>query len=139
MDDIIKTFRGLSVSDLQSAPDIGPKVAESIYGWFHDQKNIEFLNRLARGGVVVIAEKHNAAAEKFAGKTFVLTGTLESLARETAKEKIRALGGDVSGSVSVKTDYVVAGSEPGSKYEKAKELGVKILDEKQFLELLGSH
>jgi DNA ligase (NAD+) len=74
--------------------------------------------------------------EKFFGKTFVLTGSLSSLSRETAKEKIRELGGDAAESVSKKTDYVVAGVAPGSKYEKAKKLGVKILDEEEFLKLI---
>ena len=70
------------------------------------------------------------------GKTFVITGSLESMSREEAKEKIRELGGDASESVSKKTDYVVAGSEPGSKYEKGKKLGVKILNEEEFLKLI---
>jgi DNA ligase (NAD+) len=74
---------------------------------------------------------------KFAGKKFVITGGLESMSREQAKEKIRELGGDASESVSKKTDYLVAGSDPGSKYEKAKELGVKVIEEKDFLDLLG--
>ena len=70
------------------------------------------------------------------GKTFVLTGSLESMSRDEAKEKIREMGGNVSESISNKTDYLVAGNEPGSKYEKAKELGVKILNEKEFLKIL---
>ena len=126
-------FKKLTLEDLQKVPDIGPKIAQSIYDWFHDPKNGEFLNRLARAGVTVVGEKHSAVAEKLKGKTFVLTGSLASLTREAAKEKIRALGGDVSESVSVKTDYVVAGSEPGSKYEKAKRLGVQVISEQQFL------
>jgi DNA ligase (NAD+) len=137
--DIADFFKKLTLEDLQKAPDIGPKVAQSIYDWFRDSKNGEFLKRLARAGVTVMGEHHGAGAEKFTGKTFVLTGSLVSLAREAAKEKIRALGGDVSESVSAKTDYVVAGSEPGSKYEKAKKLGVQVINEKQFLELLGNH
>jgi len=133
IEDVMKKFRDISLENLQKVPDIGPKVAQSIYDWFHDPKNGEFLDRLARAGVIVIGETHGAKSEKLAGKTFVLTGTLTSLDREAAKEKIRALGGDVSESVSAKTDYVVVGVEPGSKYEKAKRLGVKILDEKEFL------
>jgi NAD-dependent DNA ligase len=78
----------------------------------------------------------NAAALPLAGKTFVLTGTLPSMTREEATEKIEALGGHVTGSVSKKTDYILAGAEPGSKFDKAKELCVKIIDEAQFRELL---
>ena len=76
------------------------------------------------------------SAFKLKGKTFVLTGSLELMSRDKAKEKIRELGGDVSESVSKKTDYVITGNEPGSKYERAKELGVKILAENDFLKLL---
>jgi DNA ligase (NAD+) len=134
--DILKTFEELSLDDLQKVPDIGPKVAESIHRWFHEQRNIKFLERLAKAGVIVTAEPRTAAHGKLAGKTFVLTGTLESMSREEAKEKIRARGGEASESVSKKTDYVVAGSEPGSKYEKAQKLGVKIIDEKEFSRML---
>ena len=129
-------FKKITLENLQKAPDIGPKVAQSIYDWFHDPKNENFLDRLERAGVIVVAEKLDVGSEKFIGKTFVLTGSLESLTREAAKEKIRTLGGDISESVSLKTDYVVAGSEPGSKYEKAKKLGVSILNENDFLRLL---
>jgi len=134
--DIAGLFKEITLEDLQKAPDIGPKVAQSIYDWFHDPKNENFLDRLERAGVIVVAEKHDVGSEKFIGRTFVLTGSLESLTREAAKEKIRTLGGDISESVSSKTDYVVAGSEPGSKYEKAKKLGVSILNENDFLRLL---
>ncbi len=111
-------------------------MAQSIYDWFHAERNAEFMERLADAGVTVTAEPRTAAGGKLAGKTFVLTGTLASLGREEAKEKIRALGGEASESVGKKTDYVVAGAEPGSKYEKAQKLGVKIIDEKEFLQML---
>lgn len=137
--DILKKFRDGSLEDLQKIPDIGPKVAQSIHEWFREPRNVKSLERLEEAGVIVTVAPRRAANAKFAGKTFVLTGSLASLSREEAKEKIRALGGDPSGSVSAKTDYVVAGSEPGSKYEKAKRWGVEILNEKQFLELLKNH
>lgn len=134
--DILKMFEKLSLDDLQKVPDIGPKVAQSIYDWFRESRNVKFLEHLEEAGVLVTAEPRSATSGKLAGKTFVLTGSLASMSREAAKEKIREQGGDASESVSKNTDYVVAGSEPGSKYEKAKKLGVKILNEKEFLELL---
>jgi DNA ligase (NAD+) len=137
---ILKTFRELSLDDLQKIPDIGPKVAQSIYDWFHEARNAKLLERLEKAGVEIEAEPRPGAGarknEKIAGKTFVLTGSLESMSRDEAKEKIRAEGGDASESVSSKTDYLVAGNEPGSKFEKAKKLGVKVIGEKEFLALL---
>ena len=101
-------------------------------------KNLKkLLERFERFGVVVEVERRNAKSSTLAGKSFVITGTLGSMSREEAKEKIRVLGGDVSESVSRKTSYVVAGSEPGSKHERAKELGVEILDERGFLKIIG--
>ena len=131
--EIMKSF---SLESLQEIPDIGPRVAQSIYDWFRNEKNIKFLEKLEKAGVEIISDKRQATSDKLKGLTFVLTGTLETISRDQAKEKIRALGGDVSESVSKKTDYLVAGSEPGSKFDKAKQLGVKILSEKEFLELL---
>ncbi len=135
--DIVKEFQDLSLEDLQQIPDIGPKVAQSIYDWFHERRNIEFLKRLADAGIEIEPSRLSSFASRLSGKTFVLTGSLESLEREVAKEKIRALGGEVSESVSKKTSYVVVGAEPGSKYEKAQKLGVTILNEKEFLKLIG--
>ena len=133
--DILKVFQKLSLDDLQRAPDIGPKVAESIYGWFREPRNVKFIERLEKAGVEVEAEPRKELGH-LAGTTFVLTGGLAAMSREAAKEKIRTLGGDASENVSKKTDYVVAGTDPGSKYEKAKKLGVKILDEAEFLKLI---
>ena len=138
--DIAKVMKGLSAEDLQRAKDIGPVVAKSIHDWFHEPRNARFLERLEAAGVEVEAEhkgaKPDARNPKIAGKIFVLTGSLESMDRETAKEKIRAQGGETSESVSKKTDYVIAGAEPGSKYEKARELGITIIGEKELLALL---
>jgi DNA ligase (NAD+) len=136
--DISHLFQKLSLDDLQKVPDIGPKVAQSIYDWFRESRNIKFLDRLADAGISIEPPPQRATRNsQLAGKSFVLTGTLESLDREAAKEKIRAMGGEVSESVSKKTSYVVVGAEPGSKFEKAKKLGVEILDESKFRKLLG--
>jgi DNA ligase (NAD+) len=136
--DIARVFAGLSLEDLQKAPDIGPKVGQSIYDWFREKRSVDLLTRLEKAGVTVGAmPARSATSARLAGKTFVITGSLESMDRESAKERIRAQGGDASESVSKKTSYLVAGAEPGSKYEKAKTLGVKIIDEKELLKLLG--
>ena len=124
-----------TVEKLQSIQDIGPKVAESIRDWFHDPRNIALLKKLDDAGVTFEAaprKKHG----NLSGKTFVVTGTLASLSREEAKDAIRRAGGGVSESVSKKTDFVVVGENPGSKYESAKKLGVAILDEQAFLKLI---
>jgi DNA ligase (NAD+) len=135
--DIARAFATLSLEDLQEAPDIGPKVGQSIYDWFREKRSIDLLARLEKAGVTVEAMPARSATHaRLAGKTFVITGSLESMDRESAKEKIRAQGGDASESVSKKTSYLVAGSEPGSKYDKAQKLGVEIVDEKEFLKLL---
>ncbi len=133
---IIKTFENLSLDDLQVVQDIGPKVAQSIYDWFREKRNIDLLRRLGDYGVSVEALPRSATSGKLSGKSFVITGSLESMSREEAKEKIRELGGEASESVGKKTDYLVAGFEPGSKYQKAEKLGVKIIGEKEFIEML---
>jgi DNA ligase (NAD+) len=135
---ILKVFTTLSLEDLQKAPNIGPKVGQSIYDWFRETRSQDLLARIERAGVIVEAmPARSAASSRLVGKTFVITGSLTSIDREGAKERIRAQGGDASESVSKKTSYLVSGAEPGSKFEKAKALGVKIIDEKEFLALLG--
>jgi DNA ligase (NAD+) len=133
---ILKKFRELSLDDLQKVPDIGPKVAQSIYDWFREPRNAKLLERLEKAGVEMEMPAGVITRGKLAGQSFVITGSLESMSREEAKEKIREQGGDASESVSSKTSYLVTGSEPGSKYEKAKKLGVKVIGEEEFLALL---
>lgn len=133
---VIEEFKKLTIEALQKIPDIGPAVAGSIHEWFSDKHNIELLKRLESLGVTLLAEKR-VKDTRFAGKTFVLTGSLESMSRDEAKEKIRALGGETSESVSKKTSYVVAGAEAGSKLQKAQQLGVPTLDEQEFLKLIA--
>ncbi|MBI4101530.1 MAG: NAD-dependent DNA ligase LigA [Candidatus Nealsonbacteria bacterium] len=132
----LEKLKESGLEDLQAISEVGPKVSQSIRQWFQNRKNLDFLARLIEVGVEVKGEQGKARGQKLSGLTFVLTGSLETLTRGRAKEKIRSLGGDVSESVSRKTDYVVAGSEPGSKYEEAKKLGVKILTETEFLQLI---
>lgn len=133
---ISKALKGMSIEELQEIPDIGPKVAQSIYDWFRESRNERFVEKLDEVGIRLESYKPKARNSQIAGLIFVLTGGLESMSREEAKEKIRASGGEVSESVGKKTDYVVAGSEPGSKLEKAKKLGVKIISEEELRSLL---
>ncbi|OGZ43060.1 MAG: hypothetical protein A2719_01705 [Candidatus Ryanbacteria bacterium RIFCSPHIGHO2_01_FULL_45_22] len=129
-------LQGLSVDDLKNIPGIGDKVAESIYSWFHDKHHIIYLEKLDKVGIHVEIPKLKIAGLSLRGKSFVFTGEMEHMSRDEAKEKVRALGGDVSESVSKKTGYVVVGENPGSKYNKAQEFGVTILHEKEFLQLI---
>jgi DNA ligase (NAD+) len=128
------------VEQLQEAPDVGPIVAESIAAFFRESHNREVIEQLRAAGVKWAEGKpaEKPSAGPFAGKIVVLTGSLAAMSRDEAKERIEALGGKVTGSVSKKTDFLVAGEEAGSKLDKAKELGVAVLDEEQFLELLGA-
>ena len=126
-----------SIQQLAEVEDIGEVIAQSLIQWHGDDRNRQLVERLRRAGLNFTSALHNPAAAlgPFAGQTFVLTGTLPTMSREQAAAKIEALGGKVSSSVSKKTDYVVAGVEAGSKLEKAQKLGVKIIDEAEFLKL----
>jgi len=116
--------------------DIGPIVAQSIYDWFYQKRSLQFLEKLKKAGVKIEISKIEVKKLKLKGLTFVLTGGLETMTRDEAKKKIRELGGEISESVSKKTDYVVAGKEPGSKFEKAKKLRVKTIGEQDLFKLL---
>ena len=124
---------------LRQVNDVGPVVAQSIVAFFSEPHNIEVVKALRAHGVQWVEHEVQAVRESpLSGKTFVLTGTLATMTRDQAKENLETLGAKVSGSVSKKTDYVVAGAEAGSKLDKAKELGVAVLDEQQFLALFKS-
>lgn len=122
---------------LEQVPDVGPVVAASIRRFFLEPHNVAVIDALLHAGVTPAETTGQAADLTLAGKTFVLTGALSTMSREQAKALIEARGGKVAGSVSKKTDYVVAGVEAGTKLDRARELGVNILDETQFREMLG--
>jgi DNA ligase (NAD+) len=126
---------GASEEELTRINDVGPKVAQAIREFFDNKRNLDLVERLRKAGLTFAAEKR-VRGSKLEGLTFVLTGTLPTLTREVAKERIESAGGKVSGSVSKKTNYVVAGEESGSKLDKATSLGVKVLDEGGLMELL---
>ena len=121
---------------LQQAEEVGPKVSQSIRQFFHEPRNRELVERLRKAGLTFEHTIRKKTSGALLGKTFVLTGTLPNLAREDAKARIESAGGKVTGSVSKKTDYVVAGADPGSKLDKANELGIPVLGEPELLELL---
>jgi DNA ligase (NAD+) len=123
--------------ELVEVPEVGPKVAASIVEFFSEAANRQLIKKLNKAGVHPTAEKRKVKSDKFAGKSFVFTGGLANRSREEAGEIVQQHGGKVSGSVSKKTDYVVVGADPGSKYDKAKELGVTILTESEFEKLIG--
>jgi DNA ligase (NAD+) len=131
----IDALIGASEEDLTRINDVGPKVAQAIREFFDNKRNLDLVERLRKAGLTFAAEKR-VRGSTLEGLTFVLTGTLPTLTREDAKEKIESAGGRVSGSVSKKTSYVVAGEEAGSKLDKATSLGVKVLDEAGLIELL---
>ena len=122
---------------LQEVSGIGPNVADEIHSFFQQKHNRDVIKALRKAGVEPLPIVVSRAPRPFAGKTFVLTGTLSALSRDEAKEKLIALGAKVAGSVSKKTDYVVVGEEPGSKADKAKELAVPMLSEKEFIKLIA--
>jgi len=132
----IEKLQEATQEELENVSDIGSTVAASIVSWFGKKENQEFVAALIENGVRIKKSKKQEIKKTFVGKTFVLTGTLSTMTRDDAKEKIRARGGDVSGSVSKNTDFVVVGENAGSKAEKAKSLGVKMVDEKEFGRML---
>lgn len=134
------TLEGLAQADaeaLQRVPDVGPVVAQSVAQFFAEPHNLEVIAGLRKAGVRCAPVAPQAArASAVAGRSFVLTGALPGMTREDAKARIEAAGGRVVGSVSKKTDFVVAGSDAGSKLEKAQALAIAIIDEQQLLALL---
>jgi DNA ligase (NAD+) len=135
----LERLRSASVEELDAIPEIGLTVAESVHDWFDDEGNQALCDRLRAAGVKTEAARSSSAKadERFAGKQFVLTGTLESFTRDEARALIESRGGRVNSSVSKKTDYLVAGEAAGSKLDKAQSLGVTVLEEEKFKEMLN--
>lgn len=130
-------LRKATQEELEHVEGVGPRIAESVVRFFQEKHSRNLVDRLAKAGVRMQAEKRAVTGNtKVTGKTFVLTGGLESMSRDEAKERIEALGGKSSSSVSKKTDYVIVGSDAGSKLQKAVELGVKTITEAEFLKML---
>ena len=127
-----------STDELLEVTEIGPKIAEGVHEFFSEPANRKLIDNLRAVGVNMKEERPAAKGTQFAGKTFVFTGTLERRSREQAEQLVAAYGGKAGGTVSKKTSYVVVGSDPGSKFDKAKTLGVPILDEAAFEKLLPS-
>ena len=122
-----------SVEELQLAEEVGPKVAESIFQFFHEPHNRELIERLRAAGLTFTHATRRPKAGPLAGKTLVLTGSMPTLSRDDAKKMIETAGGKVSSAVSKKTSYVVAGEDAGSKLVKAQELGIEIWDEARLV------
>lgn len=132
----MEDFKNISVEELVGIGEIGPKMAESLVNFFSEAHNLAMLDRLQAAGLNMQETEAVNNNGRLGGMTFVLTGTMESMSRSEAGEKITALGGKTSSSVSKNTDFVVVGSDPGSKYDKARQLGVKILSEDEFVEMI---
>jgi DNA ligase (NAD+) len=122
---------------LQKAEEVGPRVSHSIHSFFHEQRNRDLVERLREHRLQFTYDVPKRTGGPLAGLTFVLTGTLPTLSREDAAARIQAAGGKVAGSVSRKTDYLVAGTDAGSKLTKAESLGVKIIGEAELLQMIG--
>lgn len=132
----IITSAKTNLHEIDSIENIGEAVSKSLHDFFQDKNNLNFIKKLEKNGVVVESEKAIVKNGKLKGLNFVLTGSLLGMSRQIAKEKVLALGGKVSGSVSKNTSYVVAGEDPGSKLKTAQRLGIKVLSEEEFLAMI---
>lgn len=132
----IDKLKKVSIGELKNIKDIGPVVAESINEFFKNKTNFKFIEKLNKIGIKINKIKYKKQNLKLKELIFVLTGTLESMTRDEVREKIRALGGETSESISNRIDYLIVGKEPGSKLERAKKIGTKILKEKEFLKMI---
>lgn len=134
--DVLGLARTYTLEDFRQIPDFGPIVAEALHEWFQDRRNQAFIGKLDAVGVRIESPKARGRQLKLEGLTFVFTGGLETISRDEAKKRVMELGGRAASSVSKEVDYVVVGREPSSKYEKAKKLGLRIIDEAKFLAMI---
>jgi DNA ligase (NAD+) len=132
----IDSLMNATQEQLCQIDQVGPVMAKSIYDYFHNEKNVDIINQMFANGVSPSHEK-TIVSDILAGQTIVVTGTLENFSRDRIEQTIKDNGGKVSSSVSKKTSFVLAGSEPGSKVDKAQSLGVKIISESEFMKILG--
>ncbi|MBI2624794.1 MAG: NAD-dependent DNA ligase LigA [Candidatus Nealsonbacteria bacterium] len=130
----IEKLARASRKEVEQIPNIGPEVSKSVHQWFQSERNQKLIKELIRAGVRILPQEK--MGKKLAGKSFVVTGALKSMSRSEVQRRIRMLGGNPASSVSSKTDYLVAGENPGSNFKKAKDLGVKIMTEEDLLELI---
>ena len=138
--ELITAFQKFDLTNLEKLEDVGPIVARSIHEFWSNPHNIEGLNKFITCGVTLSVAKFSSSEmknTKLAGQSFVLTGTMTSLTRDAAKDRIKSLGGKIKESITRETNYLVIGASPGSKLAKAKKLGIKILEEKEFLKMVG--
>jgi DNA ligase (NAD+) len=138
MHSVANTLRSATEASLIALEGVGSVVAASITEYINDKHTLRIFEKLQDAGVVALLPEGSNLAQTLNGKTFVLTGTLPSLSRDQAKEMIRERGGSISGSVSRKTDYVLAGADPGSKLDEAKKLEVKVIDEQEFRAMIAT-
>ncbi|OGJ42154.1 hypothetical protein A3I58_03690 [Candidatus Peregrinibacteria bacterium RIFCSPLOWO2_02_FULL_39_10] len=134
--DLIETVASFSLEEITNVDGVGEKIGETIFNWFNDKKNQEYLEKLYQVGVQLSMDSLKSSG-KLNGKSFVITGTLSSFTREQIKELIKQNGGKVLSSVTKDTNYLIAGENPGSKLSKAKELGVEVVDEEKFKKIIG--
>lgn len=133
----LEKMRNAKFEDLEKIEGVGTIVGQAVVDWFKEKQNRELVKKLLKNVIIEEETERKEFKKEFEGKTFVLTGTLSRMSRDEAKQKIRELGGDVSGSVSAKTDFVIAGENAGSKLERAGELGITVISEEQFIKMLG--
>ncbi|MFA5078894.1 MAG: helix-hairpin-helix domain-containing protein, partial [Dehalococcoidia bacterium] len=135
----IDKLAAAGAEELMNIPSIGPKISDGILAFFRQPQNVRIIEKLRKAGVVMQAAEQPVGEQPLSGMEFVITGKLEMSGRQEIEARIRSLGGKAASDVTRRTNYVVAGSDPGSKLARAQSLGIKILTEKEFLALLDSH
>jgi DNA ligase (NAD+) len=132
----VRRIREADREELEHTPEIGPEIARSVVSFFEQEENRKVLERMEEAGMTVRGKKRTEGRAALSGKTFVFTGQMKNFTRKEAQERVESLGGRATSSVSGETDYLVVGSEPGSKLEKAGELNVEVIDEETFTQMI---